>query len=167
MIIADLKGLAYGKEVKGFIRGKSGFGLRSATLLGKDRDKSLEKVVVENGVSLSQVIYFGTCVYDLSALLAVRAGGGLSVILNNRHNYLLNAASLALKIYGNQSAWPVVLLSAVFIKWGIRGVVQMVSLSECPRDIQHLMLPCEWQNKITAGLAKSNFRILIQKPQEG
>lgn len=164
LVVADLKGMAYGRGVKRILKEEMGAGFYSATSLGKNREDGLGRVAADNSFNLSRVVYLGTCAYDLGALLAVRAGGGLSIVLNNSHGYLLNAASIALRLHSNQSAWPIALLAAVFIKWGIRGVIQMVFLAESPQDIQHLMLPPDWRKEITVGLAKSNFRILIQKP---
>ena len=158
LVVADTKGMAYNSEVKKFIRKKLGACLKSAASLAGNKEVGLERVVLESGVNLGQVIYFGESANDLGALLKVRAAGGLAIVLNNSRDYMLNAAPIALRISGIYSAWPIALVAAVFAKWWQRAVFQMVFLSESPKNIQHLMLPQNWEEEITAGLAKSNFK---------
>lgn len=157
LVVADLKGMAHNKEVKRFLRNKIGANLRSAVSLGLNKDVSLKKAAADLELGLSQIAYFGACAFDLSPLLKVRANRGLAVVINNPRDYLLNAAPIALHTRGIKSSWPTALLIAVFAKWGVRAVFQMIIMSERPRNIQHLMLPSEWEEEIAAGLAKSDF----------
>lgn len=158
LVVADLKGMAHNKEVRRFIHRKIDANLRSTVSFGADKEAMLAKTAADIGIDLSQIAYFGARVYDLDALLKVRANRGLAVVINNSRDYLLNAAPIALRTQGANSAWPIALLAAVFAKWGIRAVFQMIMMSEQPRNIQHLMLPPNWQEEITVGLAKSNFK---------
>lgn len=158
LVVADMKGMAYNAEVKKFIRKKLGACLKSAVSLGENREIVLERIALDSGVNLEQVVYLGECVNDLGALLKVRARGGLAIVLNNSRDYMLNAAPIALRLSGVNSAWPIALVAAVFAKWWLRAVFQMVLLCESPQNICHLMLPREWEKEITAGLAKSNFK---------
>lgn len=155
LVVANLMGLRDGYEAERFIKEKINVCLRSTFSLSMERLAFLQREVLPaNKIDLSQIAYFGDRAYDIDALLAVRADNGLSVVLNGNIE-LLSAMPISLR---SRSAWPVALLVAVFAKWGIRAVFQMVLLSESPRDIQHLMLFPDWEEEITAGLAKSDFK---------
>ncbi len=115
---------------------------------GFEKANALAKSLAQTGLAPSAAIYVGDSITDVQAFEKVRAGGGLAVSFNG-NRYAVNSAEL---IVVADTAWPVALVTALFMVHGKAGVLERARRG-LPGDSETWGLPAVWTQNITQGLA--------------
>lgn len=118
-----------------------------STMGGPEKVRALENSLAQTGLSLANAIYVGDSITDVPALEKVRAGGGVAMAFNG-NRYAIQAAEI---IVVADTAWPVALLTAVFLQWGKEGIVELAQSTQ-PGGSRYLVLPEAMIEPIAMGL---------------
>jgi len=123
---------------------------------GSEKVRAMHQSLIQTGLPLSNVIYIGDSITDVQAFKEVRAGGGLAVSFNGNCHAVKNAEFIVIA----NSAWPIVVISTVFILRGKAGVLELAHQG-LPPALDTLGLPLEWTNVISAGLEGRQTEIYL------
>jgi energy-converting hydrogenase A subunit R len=123
---------------------------------GPEKAQAVTDSLAKTGLSLKDTIYVGDSITDVAAFEAVWDGGGLAISFNG-NRYAVNAAEVILV---TDSAWPLVLLTAIFQLWGKEGVLE-VAAPETRAKSRSLVLPEEVVEPVSLGLSGRQFNIYL------
>ncbi len=117
------------------------------TMGGPEKAQAVEDSLAKTGLTLADLLYVGDNRTDVPAMEKVRAGGGVALSFNgDRH--AVRAADI---IVVADTAWPVALLLAVFLRWDKEGVVELAQ-STRPGASKYLAIPESMIDPIMMGL---------------
>ncbi len=125
---------------------------------GPEKAQAVSDSLVKTGLSLKDTIYVGDSITDVAAFEAVQAGGGLAISFNG-NRYAVDAAEVILI---TDSAWPLVLLTAIFQLWGKEGVLE-VAAPETRAKSRSLVLPEDVIEPVSLGLSGRQFNLYLAK----
>jgi energy-converting hydrogenase A subunit R len=114
---------------------------------GPEKTQALEDSLAKTGLTIANLLYVGDSLADVPAMEKVRAGGGVALAFN-ADPYAVRAAEI---IVVADTAWPVALLVAVFLRWGKEGVVELAQ-STRPGASKYLAIPESMIEPIMMGL---------------
>ncbi|MEM2318973.1 MAG: HAD hydrolase family protein [Candidatus Bathyarchaeia archaeon] len=109
---------------------------------GREKAEAVRRIAEKLGVSLSEVVYVGDSITDTEAFKTVRNGGGLTISFNG-NEYAIREAEIAVM---SEKALVTALLTAVFCKYGKRGVMELVNKWSLQR-IKELDIEGELKNR--------------------
>ena len=124
------------------------------TMGGPEKARALEDSLAQTGLTMANLMYVGDSITDVPALKKVRSGGGVALAFNG-NSYAIEAAEI---IVVADTAWPVVLLAAVFQTWGKEGVVELAQ-STRPGASKYLAIPEPMIEPIMMGLDGGTFNL--------
>lgn len=119
---------------------------------GPEKARTLEESLARTGVGMADAMYVGDSITDMEAFKAVRVGGGVALSFNGNH-YAVNLADF---IVVANNAWPVALLTAIFQRWGMEGLVELSTSSQAGHQ-KIIALPEAVVEPIVMGLQGRNF----------
>jgi energy-converting hydrogenase A subunit R len=119
---------------------------------GSEKARALEDSLARTGVAMTGAIYVGDSITDVEAFKAVRVGGGAAVSFNG-NRYAINFAEF---IVVADNAWPIALLTAICLRWGKDGLVELSTSSQAGHE-KIVALPESMVETIMMGLQGRNF----------
>ncbi|MEM2466333.1 MAG: HAD hydrolase family protein [Candidatus Bathyarchaeia archaeon] len=90
---------------------------------GWEKAEAVRQIAKQLSVSLSEVVYVGDSITDTEAFKTVRNGGGLTISFNG-NEYAIREAEIAVM---SEKAFVTALLTAVFCKYGKKGVTEIAN----------------------------------------
>jgi len=115
---------------------------------GFEKANALTQSLRNTGLPPTAAIYVGDSITDVQAFHRVQEGGGLAVSFNG-NRYAVTNAEL---IIAADSAWPVALVTALFLVHGKAGVLAQAQRG-LPGDPAAWGLPDVWTQTIAQGLS--------------